>query len=429
MANGSARQNPNVTISSRGSVAEGDVGVGQQPASSSSEEQRNSCCGLSKRRQHQLFALGLGLMEVGFSVSNAVSEDAFKIRDSGDFVFSSSAIMESVGLAIMFVVALAGKTAQEDETKREEMGREGGEDDKAHEVLEGFGSPLAVLASGIHQRDYDLTKAGYFGSVWQAATVYVTGLIFLYNVARRAFLVLVCVTPLGLCCCTCLAFMSDTLERWENSWLNCILFLRARQRGPTSFDRARRPPSLAWRATSILVGLPLGIDVAEVVLLILGGESWRAMILAILDILVTCVVVVPWGVKNMKAALPQVAIAAQACLHVAGEIFGECCAWSVGCCREGCRSCCSRDECFDRAERIGDKNVEYSLTEQGRNPLAPLDAPEKKGEVVARPSLPQMRITMAERLSSETVLRLLLLRYRLVLALLWLPRDRLLTMR
>lgn len=55
------------------------------------------------------------------------------------------------------------------------------------------------------------------------------------------------------------------------------------------------------RAKSILVGLPLGVDVAEVVRLILGEESWRAMILAILDILVTCAVVVPWGLKNFTA--------------------------------------------------------------------------------------------------------------------------------
>lgn len=66
-------------------------------------------CGLTTRRWHQLFALGFGLLEVGFSVSNAVSEDAFKVRDAKDFVFSPSAIMESVGLAVLLLASLHSK--------------------------------------------------------------------------------------------------------------------------------------------------------------------------------------------------------------------------------------------------------------------------------------------------------------------------------
>lgn len=44
--------------------------------------------------------------------------------------------------------------------------------------------------------------------------------------------------------------------------------------------------------TCVLVMLPLGIDVAEICYLLLGGESWRGVILAILGIVVTFVVVV-----------------------------------------------------------------------------------------------------------------------------------------
>ncbi|CAM9651621.1 unnamed protein product [Ectocarpus sp. 6 AP-2014] len=43
---------------------------------------------------------------------------------------------------------------------------------------------------------------------------------------------------------------------------------------------------------------PLGLEISEVVLLIRGGEPWRTMILTILDVVVSCVSVVPYSLRS-----------------------------------------------------------------------------------------------------------------------------------
>lgn len=248
---------------------------GQQPTISTGPVKRKG--GLKKRRRKQLFALGLGLLEVGFSVYNAVVEGAFEVKDAEGFVFSASAIMESISLTVLLLVAaapLCRKNMDEAGEKREE---EGGAKEGAGGDLEELGSPLAILVNEIVQKNSRLTNAGYFGSICQAAAVCVLGLVLLYKVARTAFVAAVCATMLALVlwgCCTLYSLRSHGF-----------------------------PFLIRSGVSSIFVVLPVGVDVAEVVFLLLGAESWRTLILAILDIVVAFCVVVPWSLKRCGISL------------------------------------------------------------------------------------------------------------------------------
>lgn len=99
-----------------------EAGGQQQPTTSTSSpvERKRS---LDSRRWQQLWALGLGLLEVGLSVSYAGLEDAFKIEDAEDFVFSASAVVESAGLAVLLLVALVSV----DEAEKEGVGGRSGD--------------------------------------------------------------------------------------------------------------------------------------------------------------------------------------------------------------------------------------------------------------------------------------------------------------
>ncbi|CAM9908157.1 unnamed protein product [Ectocarpus fasciculatus] len=235
-------------------------------------------CGLTSRRWHQLFALGIGLLEAAFSLSNAIAEDAFKIEDAAGFVYSASAVQESVGLAVMLLLSLCR--------------RRGGEQGAA---MEGFGSPLAILVNGVRQTDRSLTRSGHFGAMCQAAVVAVTGLVLLQKVDARGFVILfyaLLVLFCGFCLVTNNVFCAGYFR-------NLVVVSR--------LDSALDPDNPAVGLTYALVALPLGVDVAEVVFLFLGGQSWNATILALLDVGVTAVVVFPFGYRRFMRDFPEAA--------------------------------------------------------------------------------------------------------------------------
>lgn len=268
-------------------------------------------CDVSKRRRHQLFALALGLLEVGFSLYNAIVEEAFLIEDGTDFVFASSALMESIGLAVMLFVALISLYIATSEETSEERRDHGG---WAGESWEKFGSPLPILVSGIHQKDPSLVNAGQVGALFQAIVVCVVGLVLLQRADNTVFLVLICVIPTLLCCGWCAVVWNA-----QGGCIDCFSHVEAPYPYPGDTDPSTQPSNhdttvdtprvvgdLFMGVACILLLLPLGIDIAEVVLLILlEGVSWRAMILAILDILVTSFVLLPWGVSRFKSSVLQ----------------------------------------------------------------------------------------------------------------------------
>lgn len=240
-------------------------------------------CGLTTRRWHHAFALSLGLLEVGFSWDNALSENAFKILDATDFVFSASAAMEAVGMAVMLFAALCRETYRE-------QGQHGRD-----YVLEGFGSPLAIMVNGVRQKERSLTKLGHFGAMCQAAVVSVVGLVLLQRLDAQAFVIMFYVIFL-LFAGFCLVSNSSFCENWFRDVLTV-----------SRLDSALDPEDTTVGITYVLVVLPLGVEVAEVVLLVLGGGSWKATILAVLDIAVTTVVLFPYGYKHFMRSYPEMA--------------------------------------------------------------------------------------------------------------------------
>ncbi|CAB1119912.1 unnamed protein product [Ectocarpus sp. CCAP 1310/34] len=235
-------------------------------------------CGLTSRRWHQLFALGIGVLEAVFSLNNAIAEDAFKIEDAASFVFAASAVQESVGLAVMLLLSLCRARV--------------GEQD---EVMEGFGSPFAILVNGVRQTDRSLTKTGHFGAMCQAAVVAVTGLVLLQKVDARGFVILfyaLLVLSCGFCLVTNNVFCAGYF------W-NLVVVSR--------LDSALDPDNPAVGLTYALIALPLGVDLAEIVFLFLGGQSWNATILTLLDVGVTAMVVFPFGYKRFMRAFPEAA--------------------------------------------------------------------------------------------------------------------------
>ncbi|CBJ29938.1 expressed unknown protein [Ectocarpus siliculosus] len=235
-------------------------------------------CGLTSRRWHQLFALGIGLLEAAFSLNNAIAEDAFKIEDAASFVFSASAVQESVGLAVMLLLSLCRARVGEQDA-----------------VMEEFGSPLAILVNGVRQTDRSLTKTGHFGAMCQAAVVAVTGLVLLQKVDARGFVILfyaLLVLFCGFCLVTNTVFCAGYFR-------NLVVVSR--------LDSALDPDNPAVGLTYALIALPLGVDVAEILFLFLGGQSWNATILALLDVGVTAMVVFPFGYKRFMTAFPEAA--------------------------------------------------------------------------------------------------------------------------
>lgn len=84
-------------------------------------------CGVPKCSWHKVFALGLGLLKVGFSAGNAMIEDAFKVEGVPVFVFAASAIKESIG-RLSFIssahrVVVVGQTEDGGDGRRRNGGR------------------------------------------------------------------------------------------------------------------------------------------------------------------------------------------------------------------------------------------------------------------------------------------------------------------
>lgn len=245
-------------------------------------------CGLTTRRWHQLSALSLGVLETVFSVYNAVVEDSFKFEDGADFVFSASAAMEGVGLGVMLLIALCRTDGDEAGGRREEA--------RGHKVvMEGFGSPLAILVNGVRQMDPSLTKVGHLGAVSQAAVVGIVGLALLQKVDARAF-VIVFYLLLVLTCGFCFVTANDF---FANCFRNALVVSR--------LDSLFDPHDPALGLTYALILLPLGVDVAEIVLLVLEGKSWNSTVLAVLDVGLVFAVVFPFGYKRFMRSCPEVA--------------------------------------------------------------------------------------------------------------------------
>lgn len=244
-------------------------------------------CGLTTRRWHQLSALSLGVLETAFSVYNAILEDSFKVEDGVDFVFSASAAMEGVGLAVMLLLSLCRINGAEAGERRE-----GGRGDK---MMEGFGSPLAILVNGVRQTDPSLTKVGHLGAVSQAMVVGIVGLTLLQKVDARAF-VIVFYLLLVLLCAFCFVTTNDF---FANCFRNTLVVSR--------LDSLFDPEDPAVGLTYALVLLPLGVEVAEMVLLVLEGKSWNAMVLAVLDVGLLFTVLFPFGYRRFARSCPAIA--------------------------------------------------------------------------------------------------------------------------
>lgn len=243
-------------------------------------------CGLTTRRWHHIFALGLGLLEVGFSAHNALSKDAFKILDARDFVFFASAAMESVGVAVMLFAALC---------REKFSGAQQEQDARRDYFLEGFGAPLAILVNGVRQKERSLTKVGHLGAMCQAAVVMVIGLVLLQRLDARAFVIIFYVLFLLLA-----GFCLVTNSFFCENWFRDVLI-------SSRLDSALDPEDAAAGVTYVLVVLPLGVEIAEVVLLTLGRGSWNATVLAVLDVAVTGVFLFPYGYKKFMRNYPEVA--------------------------------------------------------------------------------------------------------------------------
>lgn len=249
------------------SVPSDAIGAASAPEGTTANREEGGGVLTRQRRLYQLVAFLVGVLEVHFSLDNALAEDAFSFSDDPtDFVFASSAVMESVGLAVMFVLAVTGGAA--------ELG--GG-------CLEGFGEPLVVLASGVRQKEASLTSVGHVGAVCQATVIVVFGLILLFHVDGMAFAVVLIVGLIVACVCVLGSVV-------------CAEGIR---------DSVNRECLAAGGAQYVVVLVPVAIDATEVALLLVAGKSWRGLILAVLDIVVTCLFVGPWSCRNAVASVPN----------------------------------------------------------------------------------------------------------------------------
>ena len=97
-----------------------------------------------------------------------------------------------------------------------------------------------------------------------------------------AFVGVLVVVTIAACC-------SVLLYRVDDAYLECVCSLLSRNAIVTT---AVSPGTYMF-----LLG-PLGTDTAEIVLLLVGGVSWKSVILAILDVAVTFPVVVEVGVPR-----------------------------------------------------------------------------------------------------------------------------------
>lgn len=183
---------------------------GEQVPGRSSPDSVNHRCPSKRRRQH-LAALALGVLEVVFTVRNAIREKSFQIEDEADFVFFSSMVMESLGLAFTLLCAIGS------------LGKKWGGVVGTAEPLEEFGAPLAILTNGVMEQNLALQNVGVLGAMIQAISVFVVALIFLSG--TTAFIVVACVGASVPCCYVCCSLGScvtnhDIDEGYEDGYFD-----------------------------------------------------------------------------------------------------------------------------------------------------------------------------------------------------------------
>ncbi len=272
-----------------GHVREGEVEAGYLDGPPTLEQN----CGLTTRRWRQLAALLLGVLRTLASVFNALSEDAFEVEDAPDSVFASSAVMAPVGLTAMLLLSLRRTNDEggEEEGQEEAGSGGGGGEERRGIVLESFGSPLVILANGVRQTDRSLMKRGRLGVVCQAAVVCVIGLTLLQKVDARAFVI---------------AFFA-LVVLWSvfchHHATNDRLTPCCRSASVSLVD----PEGPTVTLTYALVLFPLGVYVAEFVLLAFRGRSWNTTVLGFLDVVVTSLVAFQIGYRGYARSSQEIA--------------------------------------------------------------------------------------------------------------------------
>lgn len=213
-------------------------------------------------RYLRLLALALGVLEMYFSADNAIMEDAFSFKDARSLIFVSSTLMQSVGLAVTVSSSTAFRKLD------------------SHEgYLPRFGEPLALLAIGFRQHDDSIIDIANTGVVIQALAVLVPTMAYLYSISSAWFTAMMLFCTLSACGCVLISWAS-LVTRLDNGT-------------PLLSSPVISLIVSCWKV--LLSAIPLTVDIAEVMLLIASGLSWRTGILAFLDFCVISVVTVPWG--------------------------------------------------------------------------------------------------------------------------------------
>lgn len=299
-------------INAATTLHEGQFGGESPETTPDLELEAEKCCNVAERRWYQLFALAFGCLEVVLSFNNALTHGSFALDDVVDFVFSSSAVMEVVGLGATLLFSLR--------LVRIAGWKEG---PGAEENLEALGAPLSILANGVRQGNKLLRDAGLLGVACQALVVFVCWLILLRDVPLKATLAVF--VPGLILACSFVLFAWGNYSLWlrgdvcryddvddevdeEEAGPDCAHAQRqAAHAGSANaaFERMDVSRGMAY----LLVLMPVVVDVAEILALLLTAASWASTMLSVLDIValyVTCVVVCPWGFVEMKHALPRV---------------------------------------------------------------------------------------------------------------------------
>lgn len=124
-----------------------------------------------------VIVLAISLLELVFSIMNAVRKEAFRLSGFEDYVYAASSTMEVVGL----LFGLACYFCFE----------EGG----AH-----LGLPLTLMSTGVVEDDGESRKIGFTGTVVQAAGIFVLLVVRLCLAIDWFFWVVV---AFGVLCCLC----------------------------------------------------------------------------------------------------------------------------------------------------------------------------------------------------------------------------------
>lgn len=130
------------------------------------------------------------LLEMVFSIMNAVQEDAFHLTSFEDYVYAASSVMEVLGFVFGLVAGASGGIGH-------------------------LGLPLALVSTGVVEDDDTFRAIGFYGTVLQAAGVFVLLIVWLYLVIDWFFWVAIfggVVLCLPLSCCVCWVLFSTYAE-------------------------------------------------------------------------------------------------------------------------------------------------------------------------------------------------------------------------